>query len=70
LVKGFAAELEEGAEGVTLILGRDESVEVVCGFGVDVRDGFDDSGPGALFSSDFDEAGVEVPSLARRLARI
>lgn len=40
---------------------------VVCGFGVDEDRGFEPSSVGGLFSSDL---GVEVPSLARRLARI
>jgi hypothetical protein len=69
LLKGFELEDSAGAEEVILILGRD-SVGAGCGFGVDVREGFDDSESGALFSSDLEDAGVDVPSLARRLARI
>lgn len=65
--KGFELEL---AEGVMLILGREDSTNVGWGLGVDVCEGFDDSGSTALSSSDFEEAGVDVPSLARRLARI
>lgn len=68
LAKGFGLE---PAAGVMLILGRDGSAAgVVCGFGVEVGEGFEDSGSDVLFSSDLEEAGVEVPSLARRRARI
>lgn len=71
LSKGFGLEEAGGAAGVTLILGRDSAdAGCGCGFGVDVREGFDDSESGALFSSDLADTGVDVPSLARRLARI
>lgn len=65
LAKGL--ELEPAAE-VMLILGRDDSAAgVVWGLGVEAREGVEDSGSEVLVSSGF---GVEVPSLARRLARI
>ena len=71
LSKGFGLEEAAGAAGVTLILGRDSAdAGCGCGFGVDVRERFDDSESGALFSSDLVDTGVDVPSLARRLARI
>lgn len=73
LSKGFGLEDAGGAAEVTLILGRDSAdagCGCGCGFGVDVREGFDDSESGALFSSDLADTGVDVPSLARRLARI
>lgn len=71
LLRGFELEDAAGAEEVMLILGRDSvGAGCGCGFGVDVREGFDDSESGALFSSDLEDIGVDVPSLARRLARI
>lgn len=71
LLRGFELEDSAGAEEVMLILGRDSvGAGCGCGFGVDVREGFDDSESGALFSSDLEDTGVDVPSLARRLARI
>ena len=69
LLKGFWLD-DAGAEGVILILGRESAAGCGCGFGVDDREGLDDSESGALLSSDLEDTGVDVPNLARRLARI
>ena len=70
LLKGFWLDDAAGAEEVTLILGRESAAGCDCGFGVDDPEGLDDSESGALFSSDLEDTGVDVPNLARRLARI
>lgn len=70
LLKGFWLDDAAGAEGVILILGRESAAGCGCGFGVDDREGLDDSESGALFSSGLEDTGVDVPNLARRLARI
>lgn len=68
-VEGFGLEVDEVAEEVMLIFDREASASGPCGFGVEDREGFEDSAS-FLFSSDFAVPCDAVPSFARRRARI